>query len=161
MIIRTATEADIHAIMTIYNDAVVNTVATFDTVPRTLEQQQQWFGQHGERNPVLVAELGGTVVGWASLKPYSDRLAYERTAELSMYIHPDFRGQGIGKRLMERLLNAGKEAGLHTVLSRIVEGNDSSIYIHRTFGFDYVGVMREVGFKFDRMLDVVMMQKML
>ncbi|ULL14701.1 N-acetyltransferase [Paenibacillus sp. H1-7] len=161
MIIRTAVEADIHAILAIYNEAVLHTVATFDTVPRTLEQQQQWFQLHGTRYPVLVAELGGIVVGWASLNPYSDRLAYERTSELSLYIHHDFRGQGIGKKLMDQVLKAGKEAGLHTVLSRITEGNDSSIYIHREFGFDYIGVMREVGFKFDRMLDVILMQKML
>ncbi|MFE5319155.1 GNAT family N-acetyltransferase [Paenibacillus sp. NPDC056579] len=161
MIIRTAVESDIHAILAIYNEAVLHTVATFDTVPRTLEQQQQWFQLHGTRYPVLVAELGGIVVGWASLNPYSDRLAYERTSELSLYIHHDFRGQGIGKKLMDQVLKAGKEAGLHTVLSRITEGNDSSIYIHREFGFDYIGVMREVGFKFDRMLDVILMQKML
>ncbi|WP_282936661.1 GNAT family N-acetyltransferase [Paenibacillus sp. RC67] len=161
MIIRTAAMEDVPSILNIYNEAILNTVATFDTVPRTLEQQEAWFKQHGERNPIIVAELGGAVVGWASLNPYSDRLAYARTSELSLYIHHDFRGQGIGKKLMEGVLEAGKEAGLHTVLSRIVEGNDSSIYIHRNFGFDYIGVMREVGFKFDKMLDVIVMQKML
>ncbi|MBE1441016.1 GNAT family N-acetyltransferase [Paenibacillus sp. OAS669] len=161
MIIRTAVIEDVPSILTIYNEAILNTVATFDTVPRTLEQQETWFKQHGDRYPIIVAELGGTVVGWASLNAYSDRLAYARTSEMSLYIHHDFRGQGIGKQLMEKVLEAGKQAGLHTVLSRIVEGNDSSIYIHRTYGFDYIGVMREVGFKFDKMLDVILMQKML
>lgn len=161
MIIRSAALEDVPSILKIYNEAILNTVATFDTVPRTLEQQEFWFKQHGDRYPVLVAELGGAVVGWASLNAYSDRLAYERTSELSLYIHHDFRGQGIGKKLMEQVLEAGKDAGLHTVLSRIVEGNDSSIYLHRIFGFDYIGVMREVGFKFDRLLDVILMQKML
>ncbi|MDF2962693.1 MAG: GCN5-related N-acetyltransferase [Paenibacillus sp.] len=161
MDIRFAQQNDIPWILDIYNEAILHTVATFDTVIRTLEQQEQWFHNHGERHPVLVAELDGRIVGWASLNPYSDRLAYERTAELSLYIQSDYRGQGIGKQLLQQVLEAGKEAGLHTVLSRIVEGNDSSIHLHRVYGFDHVGVMREVGFKFGRMLDVVLMQKML
>ncbi|MCS7460094.1 GNAT family N-acetyltransferase [Paenibacillus doosanensis] len=161
MMIRTAAKADVKAILDIYNEAILHTVATFDTVERTLEQQEAWFDQHGSRYPIIVAELGGTVVGWASLNAYSDRLAYERTSELSLYIHHDFRGKGIGKQLIQRVLEEGKTAGLHTVLSRIVEGNDSSIYLHRLYGFEYIGVMREVGFKFDRMLDVILMQKML
>ncbi|MFH5185425.1 GNAT family N-acetyltransferase [Paenibacillus sp. TAB 01] len=161
MNVRRAAKQDVAAIVEIYNEAVLNTVATFDTVPRTLEQQEAWFDAHGERHPILVAELDGAVVGWASLNPYSDRLAYERTAELSLYIHSSHRGQGIGQQLMTAVLETGKAAGLHTVLSRITEGNASSIYMHEKYGFAHVGVMKEVGTKFDRLLDVIMMQKML
>lgn len=161
MQIRQATRHDIGSIVEIYNEAVLNTVATFDTVPRTLAQQEAWFDAHGERHPIVVAEQDGQVVGWASLNAYSDRLAYERTAELSLYIHSNHRGQGMGQQLTEAVLKAGKSAGLHTVLSRIVEGNESSIYIHEKWGFHHVGVMKEVGFKFGRLLDVVIMQKIL
>lgn len=161
MNIRTSIISDVPSILVIYNEAVLNTVATFDTVPRTLEQQKEWFGQHSPTYPVLVAEEKGLIIGWASLNRYSDRLAYARTAELSLYVRSGHRGQGLGRQLMEAILEAGKAGGLHTVLSRIVEGNDASIHLHEQFGFDTVGTMREVGFKFDRLLDVVLMQKML
>lgn len=161
MKIRTAEQADIQSILDIYNEAILTTVATFDTEERTMEQQTQWFNNHGELYPILVAEQDGRVIGWASLNPYSDRLAYKRTSEVSLYIHSDSRGRGVGKELLRQVLEAGRAAGLHTVLSRIVEGNDSSIHLHRVYGFEDVGIMREVGFKFGRMLDVVMMQKML
>lgn len=161
MNIRQAVAADLPSILDIYNDAVLHTVATFDTVPRTMEQQEQWFEQHGKSYPVLVAEDNGLVTGWASLNRYSDRLAYARTSELSLYIRDGYRGHGLGKTMLEAILQEGKTAGLHTVLSRITEGNDNSIHIHRVFGFEIVGTMREVGFKFGRLLDVVLMQKML
>ncbi|CAG7651005.1 GNAT family N-acetyltransferase [Paenibacillus allorhizosphaerae] len=161
MQIRFALSSDLPQIVEIYNDAVLHTVATFDTVPRTLEQQEQWFEQHGAAYPVLVAERDGRIAGWASANRYSDRQAYARTAELSLYVRQDQRGQGIGKALFERLLAEAKAAGLHTVLSRIVEGNDNSIHIHNLHGFDTVGTMREVGYKFDRLLNVVLMQKIL
>ncbi|MCR8631162.1 GNAT family N-acetyltransferase [Paenibacillus radicis (ex Xue et al. 2023)] len=161
MEIRSAQHKDIESILDIYNEAILNTVATFDTELRTLEQQTQWFHNHGELYPIWVAEQEGIIIGWASLNPYSDRLAYRRTAELSLYIHSDYRGQGVGKQLMKQVLDAGLAAGLHTVLSRIVEGNESSIHLHEVYDFKHVGIMREVGFKFGRMLDVIMMQKML
>lgn len=161
MNIRQAVTTDLPSILDIYNDAVLHTVATFDTVPRTMEQQEEWFEQHGPSYPVIVAEDKGQVIGWASLNRYSDRLAYARTAELSLYIRDGFRGRGLGKTMLEAVLVEGKAAGLHTVLSRIAGDNDSSIHIHRLFGFDTVGTMREVGYKFGRLLDVVLMQKML
>ncbi|WP_019535813.1 GNAT family N-acetyltransferase [Paenibacillus ginsengihumi] len=161
MNIRRAMRTDLSAITEIYNEAVLHTTATFDTVPRTLEQQEQWYAQHGREYPVLVAEADGTVVGWSSLNRYSDRPAYARTAELSLYIHSDRRGQGIGKTLLGRTLEEGRTAGLHTVISRITGGNDSSIHLHRIYGFETVGTMREVGIKFGQWLDVVIMQKLL
>ncbi|MEK8130510.1 N-acetyltransferase family protein [Paenibacillus filicis] len=161
MKIRLAVIEDIPSILVIYNEAVANTVATFDTVPRTLEQQEEWFAQHGDAYPVMVAEYNGIIAGWSSLNRYSDRQAYARTSELSLYIHPDYRGQGIGRQLLEVMLREGKEAGLHTVLSRIEESNEASLHLHRAYGFETVGTMREVGVKFGRLLNVVLMQKML
>jgi L-amino acid N-acyltransferase len=145
----------------IYNEAVWNTTATFDTEPKTLEYHQQWFLAHGPKNPIILAEREGVILGYSSLNSYSDRAAYESTVELSLYIHADYRGQGIGSALMERILAAGQEAGVHAVLSRIAEGNETSLRLHEKFGFWTVGTMREVGVKFGRLLDVHLLQKLL
>ena len=98
------------------------------------------------------------VVGWASLSPWSDRCAYDTTVEVSVYIHHDFRGQGIGSTLLEMVTLEGKKVNNHTVISRISEGNEVSIHLHEKLGYRHIGVMKEVGFKFDKFLDVHMMQ---
>ena len=156
--LRAATENDLCRIRDIYNEAVVNTTATFDTEPRSVDQQRAWFFLHRDRHPVWVATDGDAVVGWASLSPWSDRCAYDTTVEISVYIEPDYQGKGVGSRLLETVLREGREHGNHTVLARIVEGNGSSIRIHEKFGFQRVGVMKEVGFKFGRFLDVHLLQ---
>ena len=157
--IRPATENDVASITEIYNDAVLNTSATFDTEIKSAESQQDWFRQHDASHPVMVAEINGTVIGWASLTKWSDRCAYDSTAEVSVYVHKDFRNQGIGKRLLELLTLEGEERGLHTLISRITEGNEQSIYLHERLGFEHIGVMKEVGKKFGKLLSVYMLQK--
>ncbi len=156
--IRPATDFDQQAIMEIYNDAVVNTTATFDTDQRTIEKQIDWFLKHKKNHPVLVAEKDRQVIGWASLSPWSDRCAYDTTVEVSVYVHKDFRGQGIGSNLLEMITLEGKKVNNHTVISRITQGNEASIHLHEKFGYTNIGVMKEVGFKFDKFLDVHMMQ---
>lgn len=101
----------------------------------------------------------GAVHGWASLSKWSTRCAYADTAEISVYVKQEYRGLGIGKRLMNNILVAGEAAGLHTVLSRITAGNNVSVHLHEQAGFEHIGVMKEVGNKFGRTLDVVMMQR--
>jgi L-amino acid N-acyltransferase len=157
--IRSTELKDIPAITEIYNDAILNTTATFDTEIKTIEDRTQWFHNHGEKYPVLTAETEGRITGWASLTKWSDRCAYEKTAEVSVYIHKDYRGKGIGKELLEQLILHGKKAGIHYMLARISEGNASSIHIHELFGFEHIGVMKEVGFKFGKFLNVHLMQK--
>jgi len=156
--IRPATLADQQAILDIYNEAVLNTTATFDTEPRTTEKQWEWYNKHGENHPVLVAEQDQFVIGWASLSPWSDRCAYDTTVEVSVYVHKDYRGKGIGGELLQRVTQEGKRKKNHTVISRITEGNEISIHLHEKFGYRHVGVMKEVGFKFGKFLDVNMMQ---
>jgi L-amino acid N-acyltransferase YncA len=156
--IRKARAEDVPAITEIYNDVIAHTVATFDTEQKTLEEQREWFDGHGARYPILVALQEEEVVGWASLSSWSDRCAYSDTAEISVYVQDGFRGRGVGKELTGRVLQTGGEAGLHTVLARIESGNAASIHIFEKFGFEHVGVMREVGFKFGRLLDVSIMQ---
>ena len=156
--IRNATVHDIPAITEIYNEAILKTTSTFDTEPKTESEQIKWFQAHGSKNPVIVAVFATEITGWASLNAYSDRLGYADTAEVSLYIAEKFRGQGVGRALLKQLLVQGKEGGLYTVLARITEGNQISIDLHQEFGFVRVGVLRELGIKFGKRIDVHILQ---
>ena len=159
--IRAAVESDLPAITEIYNQAVLRATGTFDTEPKTLEQQRDWFSKHGASHPVIVAEEAGKVVGWASVSPYSDRCAYARTAEVSVYIDEKSRGRGLGGELLEDILAAGKKAGILQVLARVTEGNEASLKLHAKRGFFEAGRLRQVGEKFGKVLDVHILQKSL
>ncbi len=156
--IRQATAADLGQITEIYNDAIQKTTATFDTEPKTSEEQENWFVKHDARHPVLVAEQDGPIVAWASLSQWSDRCAYNDTAEISVYVKEEYRGKGVGKQLMAALIKEGKTVGLHTLIARIAGSNKISVDLCKSFGFQYIGTMREVGKKFDQLLDVHLMQ---
>lgn len=157
--VRPATLDDITAITAIYNEAVLTTVATFDTEPKSEAERAVWFSAHDARHPILVAEIEGEVIGWASLSKWSDRLAYSETAEISLYVHSSRRGQGIGRQLTAAIVAEGAKAGLHTLIARIAAGNEASVRLHRTAGFELIGIMREVGRKFGQLLDIHLMQK--
>ena len=159
--VRSATLEDAPPIATIYNDAVATTVATFDTEPRSLEAQRAWLQQHRAPFTVLVVEDAGAVVGWASLSPWSDRKAYAGTAEVSVYVAGTHRGRGCGGALMDRLVGASDAAGFHTLIARVAEPNPASRRLHERRGFVSVGVMHEVGWKFDRWVDVRIFQRLL
>jgi phosphinothricin acetyltransferase len=158
--VRPATEKDQQAILDIYNEAVENTTATFDTVKRSIEKQFEWFRNHKENHPVIVAEEDGEIKGWASLSPWSDRKAYSKTVEVSVYVHHKYRGQGIGKKLLEVITLEGKKVNNHTILARIAGGNEISVHIHEQLGYTHIGTMREVGEKFGKLIDVSIMQYM-
>ena len=158
MILRQAEFKDLLAITNIYNDAVLNTTATFDIEPKTVLQMTDWLSAHNEKYCVIVCEINNEIAGWASLTSYSDRTAYDRTAEFSIYLHPNFKGQKLSKPLMEYCLQQGIKHGVKAVLARITEGNDISIKLHEHFGFFMVGVLKQVGVKFNKVLDVNLMQ---
>jgi phosphinothricin acetyltransferase len=131
-------------------------------VPRTLEEQQDWIAEHSGAHPALVAVEGDeTVVGFGSLTAYRPRPAYSPTVEDSVYVHPDHRGRGYGRLLLEELVQRGSDHGFHTVIARIVGHHEASIGLHARCGFEHAGTEREVGRKFNRWLDVVLMQLML
>jgi len=159
--IRPASTSDVIRITEIYNEAILNTTATFDTEIKSVDERMNWFLEHDDKHPVLVIESGGQVIGYASLTRWSDRCAYDGTAEVSVYIDHNHRGKGAGKKLLEVLTLEGEKAGLHNLISRITEGNLNSIHIHELYGFEHIGVMREAGKKFGKFLDVHMMQKLL
>jgi phosphinothricin acetyltransferase len=159
VIVRPATLADLKAITAIYNEAVLTTVATFDTEPKSEAEREVWFAAHDAGHPILVVQIDGAVVGWASLSKWSDRPAYAGTAEISLNVLAAQRRQGIGKQLIEAAVAEGEKVGLHTIVARIVAGNQASIHLHEAVGFQHIGVMREVGRKFGQLLDVHLMQK--
>lgn len=159
--IREAGMSDIPAITEIYNEAILNGVATFDTETKTIENRMEWFKQHDGKHPVLVSVYQTEVVAWASLSRWSDRAAYDGTAEVSVYVHKDYRSLGIGSALFKYLVEMAETLGLHYLLSRITQGNDTSIRLHERNGFNTVGVMHEVGHKFGSYLNVTLMEKVI
>lgn len=159
--IRTATPGDVAAITDIYNEAILNTVATFDTETKSVADRARWFETHDERHPVIVAEVAGTVVAWATLSAWSERQAYSGTAETTLYVDAGHRGDGIGGALLEALIDIARQHEFHTLIARITTGSEASIRLHVSRRFEHVGTLREVGFKFDRYLDVEIYQKML
>jgi phosphinothricin acetyltransferase len=159
--IRRAEPADVPAIAEIYNEAILTTTATFDTDPKSVDERRRWLESHDERHPVLAAVLDGRVVGWASLTPWSDRKAYDETAETSFYVHSSFRGLGIGRRLKDAIIDEARRQGFHSLIARVAEGSLESIHLNESSGFVHVGTLKEVGRKFGRLLDVHIMQKML
>ena len=161
MDIRLARHDDAEAIRQIYNLEVSTSTVTFDLVPRTLGEQVQWLEARSGAHAVIVADRDGEVVGFASLSPFRDRPAYNSTVEDSVYVRADQRGQGLGAALLTELVALAGQHGFHTVVARIVGGHDASIELHRRLGFDEVGTEREVGRKFGKWLDVVVMQRLL
>ena len=159
--IRRSQLSDAAAITHIYNEAILTTVTTMDTEPKTPEERTQWLQSHDDRHPVLVAEVDGTVVGWASLTQWSDRPAYGATAETSFYVHSTHRGRGIGRKLKEAILDEARRLGYHTLIARITAGSIESVHLNESTGYVHVGTLREVGRKFGRLLDVHILQKIL
>lgn len=158
---RRATSLDLPAIAAIYNDAIRTTTATFDTEEKTLDDRRAWLATHDAKHPVIVAQVGSEVVGWGSLSAWSDRCAYAATCENSVYVAAAARGKGVGKALLAELVNIARKAGMHTIIARVAAGNPASERLHEGAGFVRIGVMREVGRKFGRLLDVTMYQLML
>ena len=159
--VRLATLDDAEAVRTIYNREVTGSTVTFDLVPRSLDDQRAWLAAHAGAHPAVVAVSGDAVIGFGSLSPYRDRPAYSTTVEDSVYVDRDLRGRGVGGLLLAELVRLAGLHGFHSVMGRIVGGHDASIALHRACGFELVGVEREVGRKFGRWLDVVVMQRLL
>ena len=156
-VIRDASEEDLPVIVKIYNHYVETSTATFDEEPQSLEQRREWFRRHGDRYPVLAAELNGVVVGWAAISPFSDRPAYRLTVEDSVYVHSELTGRGVGSQLLQELIARARRLDYHRIVARIAEENEGSVRLHRRFGFKEVGTMEEVGYKFGHWLNVTIM----
>jgi phosphinothricin acetyltransferase len=153
---------DAEAIADIYNYEVENSTATFDLVSRTVEAQREWITARSGAFSALVATAEeNRVVGFAALSTYRDRAGYRTTVENSVYVHRDHQRHGVGRVLLSSLLDVARDSGFHTVVARIDSQSLGSLALHRSLGFVEVGVEREIGRKFGRWLDSVIMQKML
>jgi L-amino acid N-acyltransferase YncA len=160
--VRLARLDDGEAIRSIYNLEVTESTITFDLVPRSAADQRRWIDQHSGAHPAVVAvDDDGSICGFGSLGPYRSRPAYSTTVEDSVYVRRDRHRQGIGRALLDELLRLATIHGFHAVIGRIVDGHEASIALHRACGFQLVGVEKEVGRKFGRWLDVVVMQRLL
>jgi phosphinothricin acetyltransferase len=160
--LRLARIDDAEATRQIYNAEVRSSTVTFDLVPRSLEEQRQWLTARSGAHAVVVAEdEADGVVGFASLSPWGKRPAYNTSVEDSVYVHRRHRRRGVGKLLLGQLLDVATAHGFHAVFARIVGGHEGSIRLHESFGFAVVGTEREVGRKFGRWLDVVVMELLL
>jgi L-amino acid N-acyltransferase YncA len=160
--IRPAVAADAFRIASIYNDAILNGTATFDTEEKSESDRIQWLSEHVADNlPVLVSLQDGVVTGFAALNKWSPRKAYDTTAEVSLYMDAAYRGSGTGKLLFEQIVLAAQSVGLHCLVGRITQGNTVSIALSEQLGFSHIGIMREAGKKFGKFLDVHLMQKII
>lgn len=156
--IRDAQQGDVPAILDIYNDAVIHTTASYDLAPVSLESRLDWFNHKGQGGwPVLVAELGTEVVGWATFGPFREKEGYKHTVEHSVYVRNGQRGGGIGLALMKALIAEAKRRQLHVMIGGIDADNAGSIAFHKRLGFEDGAHLRQVGHKFDRWLNLVFM----
>ncbi|MBE6038624.1 MAG: N-acetyltransferase [Anaerofustis stercorihominis] len=157
MIIRTATINDLPAMLEIYNHAIKNTLVTFAIDEMSLEERLPWFEEHNKDNhPLYVYDKDGEVVAYVCLSTYRNMQAYNSTVELSVYVHHEHQGMGIGNTLMEFILDiARKDPTIHMVISVITSSNERSIKMHEKFGFEFSGRIREAGFKFGKYHDIV------
>ena len=160
MLLRLATLDDAAAIRDLYNVEVETSTATFDLVVRSLDEQRAWLAARSGAFSAVVAVEGTEVIGFASLSPYKERAAYRTTVEDSIYIRRDHQGRGVGRTLLTHMVEVAAASGFHTVMARIEASGTASRALHAACGFELVGVEREVGRKFNRWLDVAVMQRM-
>jgi len=161
--IRAAAVDDAPTIRRIYNHEVETYLTTTDLIPRSLEDQRTWLSERSGAFSAIVATHGpeGAVVGFASLSPYKERAAYRTTVENSVYVSRDHVGRGIGRLMMTHLIDVARDSGFHSMIGRVEATSAASRALHEACGFELVGIEREIGRKFNRWIDVAVMQLML
>ena len=160
--VRDASADDLPAILAIYNDVIATTTAVYRDDPTTLDERRSWWQDrlaHGY--PVLVAEEAGVILGFASFGDFRAAPGYRFTVEHTVHVRSDRRGHGVGHTLMTELLIRGRAKGKHVMMAGVDAENAGSIRFHERLGFECVGHLREVGFKFGRRLDLVFLQRIL
>lgn len=157
--IRHANENDLPQLLDIYNDIILHTTAVYDYDPHTPEMRRAWFRTKQEQGmPVFVAEAGNKIAGFSSIGPFRAWAAYKYSVENSVYVTAEERGKGIGKLLIPPLIESAKAMKIHTIIAGIDAANDASIKLHRYFQFKEVAHFKEVGWKFERWLDLKFLQ---
>jgi phosphinothricin acetyltransferase len=157
--VRPATEADLPTIAGIYNWAVNQTFATIDSEPLSTEEVKSWYAAHVKRNPLIVAEEDGDVIGWARLLPWKQR-GFDIVEDL-VYVDPVHHGRGVGRELLERLVEEARALGYRTIVASVAADNSSGLKLHQSLGFDVVGTLKDAAYKFDRWMDITLVQRRL
>ena len=158
-ILRPATAQDVPAMVAIYNQSVAVNTASWDTEPQTVPERRAWFEERSVAGQaILIAEVAGRVVGWASWGPFRDKAGYRMTREDTLYVDESARGLGVGRLLLGGLVSTAREAGVHVLIAAVSHENDVSIALHEKLGFVEVGRLPQAGAKFGRWLDLVLLQ---
>ena len=156
-LIRPASAADVEAVRAIRNAAIRDTTALWTGVELTPEAAQEWLQEHLDRDAMLVAAIDGVVVGYAGFGPWRAKEGYRFTVDDSIYLSEAAQGRGIGRALLEALIERARGQGMHVMIADIETGNTGSIVLHEKLGFEQVGTIREVGTKFGRWLDLTIL----
>jgi L-amino acid N-acyltransferase YncA len=159
--IRDATADDAEAVCIIYNQGIEERIATLETELRSPDERRQWMASRDPRHPVIVAEHAGAVVGWASLNSFNPRRAYDHVADISVYVERSWRGKGVGRLLLERLITLARQLGYHKMVLAAFPFNTGGMALYERVGFKTVGVYREQGQLDGRWVDVIVMEKLL
>jgi len=156
---RVATPADAAAINAIYNHYVRTSTATFQLDEETTEERAEELRTRPPNQPMTVLESDGQIVGWGALSPFRSRCAYRDTIELTIYVHPDYHRRGLGRVLLQDLIDRAESLGYHSLLAVSCDESIGSIGLFCSLGFEEAGRLREVGSKFGRRLSVVYLQR--
>ena len=142
IVLRDASEADLPAIVEIYNAAIATGISTAQLEPVTVEDRRQWLRAHSAAQyPIWVAELDGVITGWLSFREFLPRCAYRGTVEISVYVSEKFRRRGIGRKLLQEAIARGPQLGMHSVIGLIFSHNEASIALFRAAGFERWGFL--------------------
>ena len=155
--VRAATKDDLKAIVGIYNWAVNQTFATIDSEPLDSEEAQAWWEMHGRRSKLLVSVDDAGVIGWARLLPWKQR-GFD-VVECLVYVDPVHHGQGIGDALLQELTNEARGLGYRTIVASVAKDNRAGLALFSKQGFEIVGTIRNAAHKFDRWMDITLVQK--
>lgn len=157
--IRSATDADLDAILEIHNHAVRTSLAIWTETEADRLDRERWLAAHDAAgHPVLVAEVDGVLAGYAAYGAWREKSGYRHTVENSVYVADEYQGRGIGRALMAELIALARAGGIHVMIAAIEAGNTASIALHGSLGFESPAVVRQVGTKFGRWLDLAFMR---
>ena len=155
--VRPATKDDLQAVVGIYNWAVNQTFATIDSEPLSMEEAESWWEAHVRRNPLVVAEETGDVIGFARLLPWKQR-GFDIVEDL-VYVDPVHQGRGIGRALLRRVIDEARDLGYHTIVASVATDNKAGLKLHAELGFQVVGTLKDAAYKFDRWMDITLVQR--
>jgi L-amino acid N-acyltransferase YncA len=161
VVVRMAAAADAEPICAIHNQGIADRLATLDVTPRTADGVRDWLERRERRHPVVVAAIGGDVIGWGSLNPFNPRPAYDHVVDFSIYVERTWRGQGVGRQLLDRLIQLAQDGGFHKMVLAALAHNKAGLALYARAGFTPVGTYHEQGQLDGTWVDVAIMEKLL